>query len=55
MRVTGMDPREDLAVCVDEAGGQNAVAIDLVAPVIPGDLVLVHAGVAIARLDEAAA
>jgi hydrogenase assembly chaperone HypC/HupF len=54
MRVTGMDAREDLAVCVDDAGAASSVAVDLVAPVAVGDSVLVHAGVAIARLDGAA-
>jgi hydrogenase maturation factor len=55
MRVTGMDAREDLAVCVGDDGGSSKVAVDLVGPVSPGDVVLVHAGVAIARLEEAAA
>ena len=54
MRVTGMDAREDLAVCVGEDGGSSDVAVDLVGPVSAGDIVLVHAGVAIARLEEAA-
>jgi hydrogenase maturation factor len=37
------------AVCVDEAGEHHeGIAVDLVGPVLPGDQVLVHAGVAIA-------
>jgi hydrogenase expression/formation protein HypC len=38
------------AVCCDEQGNDATVAIDLVAPVRPGDRLLVHAGVAIERL-----
>ena len=55
MRVTGMDAGEDLALCVDGEGAESAVAVDLVDPVETGDVVLVHAGVAIARLEEAGA
>ena len=37
------------AVCVTEDGTRHdAIAVDLVEPVAPGDQVLVHAGVAIA-------
>ena len=36
-----------LAVCVDDRGAEHEVALDLVEPVAVGDLVLVHAGVAI--------
>jgi hydrogenase assembly chaperone HypC/HupF len=42
------------AVCSDEESTRHEVAIDLVGPVEPGDGVLVHAGVAIRRLEEAA-
>ena len=52
MRV--LELRDDLALCADEQGAREAVAIDLVAPVGPGDRVLVHAGVALARLEAAA-
>jgi hydrogenase maturation factor len=52
MRV--LELRDDLAVCADEQGAQEPVAVDLVAPVAPGDRVLVHAGVALTRLEEAA-
>lgn len=42
--------------CVDDDGRAEVVATDLVGPVAPGDRVLVHAGVAIARItDEAEA
>jgi hydrogenase maturation factor len=47
MRVVSVST--DGAVCLDEDGGRHeAVAVDLVGPVAPGDRVLVHAGVAIA-------
>ena len=40
-----------LCVCVDDDGGASAeVMTDLVGAVVCGDKVLVHAGVAIARL-----
>jgi hydrogenase maturation factor len=38
------------ALCRDEAGRQELVAIELVGDVRPGDRVLVHAGVAIERV-----
>jgi hydrogenase expression/formation protein HypC len=39
------------AVCRDESGRQELVAVDLVGAVGPGDLLLVHAGVALEQLD----
>ena len=47
-----------LARCRDEAAPAEpdaTVDVQLVGDVAPGDLVLVHAGVALVRLDEAAA
>lgn len=41
---------EDFAECRDEAGARHEVATDLVAGVGAGETVLVHAGVAIARV-----
>ena len=38
-----------LAVCADEAGQTSEVMVDLVAPVVPGETLLVHAGVALTR------
>ncbi len=39
----------DGAVCVDRDGARHdAIAVDLIDPVAPGDRILVHAGVAIA-------
>jgi hydrogenase maturation factor len=39
-----------LSICVDGQGAQSEVMTQLVGTVEPGDAVLVHAGVAIARL-----
>jgi hydrogenase maturation factor len=39
---------------VRSASGTETVAVDLVAPVAAGDLVLVHAGTAIARVEARA-
>jgi len=39
------------AVCVDGYGHEGRVAIELVGPVAPGDRLLVHAGVAIEKLE----
>jgi hydrogenase assembly chaperone HypC/HupF len=44
---------DDYAECVDGDGARQAVLVDLVGPVGPGDSVLVHAGVAIAPLEGA--
>jgi hydrogenase maturation factor len=38
------------AVCVDEHDAEHEVMVELVAPANAGDQLLVHAGVAIARL-----
>ena len=43
-----------LAICRDDECQLHEVAIDLVEPVRAGDGVLVHAGVAIRRLEEGA-
>jgi hydrogenase expression/formation protein HypC len=42
--------QDGLAMCADAEGGQAEVMTELVGSVEPGDAVLVHAGVAIARL-----
>ena len=54
LTVVRLDEGRGLALCVDGEGGSETVEIDLVAPVVPGDRVLVHAGTAIARLTEEA-
>jgi hydrogenase assembly chaperone HypC/HupF len=46
---------DGLATCGAEDGLRSEVMTDLVGPVGPGDAILVHAGVAIARLDGKAA
>jgi hydrogenase maturation factor len=38
------------ACCQDEQGRVETVAVELVGPVVPGDRLLVHAGVALERL-----
>ena len=55
MTVVECDPG-GLARCRAQAGGDDTVVdVELVAPVAPGDLVLVHAGVALALLAKGAA
>jgi hypothetical protein len=39
------------AVCEDSAGNRTVIAVELVAPVVAGDIVLTHGGVAIGRAD----
>jgi hydrogenase assembly chaperone HypC/HupF len=52
LKVMRLDDERGLALCADEDGNSETVEIDLVAPVAPGDTLLVHAGTAIARLTE---
>ena len=54
LTVVRLDEGRGLALCVDGEGASETVEIDLVAPVVVGDRVLVHAGTAIARLTEEA-
>jgi hydrogenase maturation factor len=49
LRVVSVDEGSGLAVCADAHGGSAEVDVLLVAPVTPGDQLLVHAGTAIAR------
>lgn len=42
----------DDALCEDAAGGRAEIAIELVAPVSPGEVLLTHGGVAIGRVSE---
>jgi hydrogenase maturation factor len=56
MRVGNIDATTGLARCHEtaDAGEPGAlVDVELVAPVAPGDIVLVHAGVALAHLSKA--
>jgi hydrogenase maturation factor len=48
LRVVSVDRRRELALCQDESGRRETVEVALVAPVAPGDELLVHAGTAIA-------
>ena len=54
LTVLRLDEGRGLALCADDEGTSETVEIDLVAPVAPGDRLLVHAGSAIARLFEEA-
>jgi hydrogenase maturation factor len=58
MLVLRVDRVSCLATCVKpggEAWGTEEIAIDLVEPVIRGQTLLVHAGVALANLDKTGA
>jgi hydrogenase maturation factor len=58
MRVVRVDHLSCLAVCVKPGGegwASEEVAIDLVEPVTRGQTLLVHAGVALANLDQTSA
>jgi hydrogenase maturation factor len=50
--VVAVDRDRELALCAGPDGGRITVEIALVAPVAPGDVLLVHAGTAIARLED---
>ena len=49
MRVLRLDEQRELALCADGEGARHTVETALVAPVRPGDDLLVHAGTAIGR------
>jgi|tagenome__1003787_1003787.scaffolds.fasta_scaffold20010119_2 hydrogenase maturation factor len=53
MRVERLDADRGLALCADAAGRRSSVETALVVPVAVGDVLLVHAGTAIARSDGA--
>jgi hydrogenase assembly chaperone HypC/HupF len=48
MTVVRVDSERLLALCEDDEGARSSVEIALVEPVAPGDVLLVHAGTAIA-------
>ena len=54
MRVVAVDEARGLALCAAEGGERSAVEIALVGAVAPGDALLVHAGTALVRLENAA-
>ena len=49
-RVLAVDEARGLALCCRADGGRETVEVALVAPVAPGETLLVHAGTALARL-----
>jgi hydrogenase maturation factor len=52
--VVAVDGDRELALCAGPDGERTTVEIALVSPVAAGDVLLVHAGTAIARLDDLA-
>ena len=52
MTVLRVDADRGLALCADRDGVHATVETDLLAPVAPGERLLVHAGTAIARLTD---
>jgi hydrogenase maturation factor len=55
MRVVAVDEARGLALCAAEGGERSAVEVALVGAVAPGDVLLVHAGTALMRLEGEAA
>jgi hydrogenase maturation factor len=55
VRVLALDASDGMAVCVNAAGSPARVEVELVGPVAVGDALLVHAGVALTRLERQAA
>ena len=55
LTVVKLDDARGLALCENSDGARETVEIALVLPVTIGDRLLVHAGTAIARLQEEAA
>jgi len=52
MRLLSVDESKASGICVDEAGQHSEVLLGLITTPAPGDLLLVHAGAALQRLDE---
>jgi hydrogenase maturation factor len=50
-RVLAVDEARGLALCEADDGHHETVEIALVAPVAPGDTLLVHAGTALAHVE----
>ena len=53
LKVVSVDHARGLAVCADASGAGTEVDVLLVAPVGPGETLLVHAGTAIAKAGGA--
>jgi hydrogenase maturation factor len=49
MVVLRVQPELELAICADGEGRHRSVELGIVGPVRPGETLLVHAGVALAR------
>jgi hydrogenase maturation factor len=54
MSVVALDDERGMALCIDDEGARHTVEVALVAPVVLGESVLVHAAVALAVLQETA-
>jgi len=54
MHVVRVDEARGLALCEHEDGARETVETALVDPVAPGDVLLVHAGTALTRLEPVA-
>jgi hydrogenase maturation factor len=54
MRVVALDAASALAECESGDGTRSTVDVGLVDPVAEGTVLLVHAGTALTRLEEAA-
>ena len=52
MRVLRLPDESGLAICTDEAGAEQSIAVDLLESVAIGDDILAHAGVAIAQMGR---
>jgi len=55
MRVLRLDADRGLALCEDPAGAHSSVEIALIDSPGAGDMLLVHAGTALTRLEAASA
>jgi hydrogenase maturation factor len=55
MRVLRVDERRGLALCVAADGSRSSVEVELVGPIEAGESILVHAGVALVKLEREAA
>jgi hydrogenase maturation factor len=53
MQVVRIDEVRGLALCSHDDGTRETVETALVEPVLPGDRLLVHAGTALVRLEQA--
>jgi hydrogenase maturation factor len=52
MTVVAVDEDRGLALCAARGGERASVEIALVGAIAPGDALLVHAGTALARLED---